>query len=270
MHQLAAAVINNERVADEHFLLTLHAPQIAEAAQPGQFVHVRVGQTYDPLLRRPFSILRADRSAGLIWILLKVVGRGTKLLAQVGPGSQLDLIGPLGNVFPTPTAARGDVILCAGGVGVAPIIFLADHFQEHCRGIHIVSIFGAASDGALACWLELAARSDEFYVTTEDGCAGEQGLATDLLARYLTERSFAAVYACGPRPMLAAAAHLCAKAGVPCFVSLEQFMGCGVGACLGCAVPAAVGGYVRVCTDGPVFSASAIDWEALLRQWAPG
>ena len=265
MPQVAAAVHNNEQVAEEHFVLTLHAPEIAQAARPGQFIHLRVGPTYDPLLRRPFSIMRTAPDTGLIWILVKIVGRGTQLLSQVKPGETLDVLGPLGNSFAAPER-EGEVILLAGGVGVAPIIFWAEELQEHHSGLHVLSILGAATDTALACWLELAARSDEFYVATEDGSAGEKGLATDLLARYLAERTVSAVYACGPRPMLAAAASMCRQASVACHVSLEQFMGCGVGACLGCAVPAAAGGYVRVCRDGPVFPADAIDWDALLRQ----
>ncbi len=265
MPQVTAAMHNNEQVADEHFVLTLEAPEVAAAARPGQFIHVRVGPMYDPLLRRPFSVMRAAPDTGLVWVLVKVVGRGTRVLSQVRPGEILHILGPLGNSF-EPPQGKCEVILLAGGVGVAPIIFWAEQLQEQHPGVHVLSILGAATDSALACWLELAARSDEFYVATEDGSAGEKGLATDLLARYLAERTVAAVYACGPRPMLAAAASMCRQASVACYVSLEQFMGCGVGACLGCAVPAAGGGYVRVCRDGPVFPAEAIDWEALLRQ----
>ena len=265
MPQVVGVVRSNEHVAEGHFLLSVEAPGIAERAQPGQFVHLRVGPIYDPLLRRPFSVLRADADGGLIWILIKVVGRGTRLLAHAQRGEKIDLIGPLGNFF-SPPETEGDVILAAGGVGVAPLIFWADYLQERHPGVHVLSILGAASDSALACWLELAARSDEFYVATEDGSAGEQGLATDLVRRYLDERKVAAVYACGPRPMLAVVADICEAANVPCFVSLEQFMGCGVGACLGCAVPAAGGGYLRVCSDGPVFHAERIDWPALMEQ----
>lgn len=257
-----AELVWNEQVAPGHHLMALHSSQIPPAARAGQFVHVRVGPTHDPLLRRPFSVLRADPSTSQLWMLVKVVGRGTRLLAQAQPGTRLDVMGPLGRGWPEPPPP-GELILLAGGVGVAPLIFWAEHLQAHYRQNRVLSIFGAASEDQLACWLELAARSDEFYVTTEDGSAGEKGLATDLLAAYLAERQVGAVYACGPAGMLAAAAEMCTAAAVPCYVAMEQWMGCGIGACLGCVVPAAGGGYLRVCTDGPVFACDRIDWEAL-------
>ncbi len=252
----------NEKVAELHHLMAFDCREIAAAARPGQFIHVRAGPTLDPLLRRPFSVLRADPATGQVWMLVKVVGRGTRLLCDLKPSCRIDVIGPLGRGFPEPPP-EGELILLAGGVGVAPIIFWADWLQNHYPAAHVLSIYGAASDAQLACWLELAARSDEFYVSTEDGSAGEQGLATDLLARYLGERQVGAVYACGPVPMLAAAQQMCSATGVPCYVAMEQWMGCGVGACLGCAIPAAGGGYLRVCTDGPVFPADSLNWEAL-------
>jgi dihydroorotate dehydrogenase electron transfer subunit len=267
MGREVAVVVHNEPVGAEQRLLTLQAPQTAALAQPGQFVHVRVAGTYDPLLRRPLSILRAEASGGRIWLLVKAVGRGTRLLCQAEAGTKLDLLGPLGRGFPEPPAG-GELILVAGGVGVAPLIFWAEHLQTFHAHRHVVAIYGARSEEALACWLDLAARCDEFYVATEDGSAGELGLASQLLGRYLAERTVAAVYACGPRAMLAAVAELCQRAGVACWVGMEQWMGCGVGACLGCVVPAASSGYLRVCTDGPVFAAADLDWQVLREQLA--
>jgi dihydroorotate dehydrogenase electron transfer subunit len=257
-----AQLFSNEKVAQSHHLIGLRAEATAAAVRPGQFIHVRIGPTHDPLLRRPLSVLRADPSAGRVWVLVKVVGRGTRLLAEMKPGATIDIIGPLGRGWPEPPP-EGDLVLLAGGVGVAPLIFWAEWLQERYPQSHVVSIFGAASEQELACWLELAARSDEFYVATEDGSAGEQGLATDLLRAHLAQRKAGAVYACGPRPMMAAAAKMCGEAHLPCFVAMEQWMGCGIGACLGCAVPTPEGRYVRVCTEGPVFACDEIDWEAL-------
>ncbi|MGD9518871.1 MAG: dihydroorotate dehydrogenase electron transfer subunit [Armatimonadota bacterium] len=259
-----AEVVWNESITQWHYLLALKTKHAAAAAQPGQFIHVRVGPTHDPLLRRPLSVLRTDPGTGQLWVLVRVVGRGTRLLAEMEPGARLDIMGPLGRGWPEPPP-QGDLILVAGGVGVAPLIFWAEVLQSSYPASHVLSIFGAAHEGELACWLELAARSDEFYVATEDGSAGEKGLAVDLLRVYLDQRRVGAVYACGPRGMLAAAARLCARASVPCYVAMEQWMGCGIGACLGCVVPAAGGGYVRVCTDGPVFRADELDWEVLVQ-----
>jgi dihydroorotate dehydrogenase electron transfer subunit len=122
-------------------------------------------------------------------------------------------------------------------------------------------LFGGATEEHLPVWTEFAGRCEEFYVATEDGSSGEQGLVTALLAAQLERGDAQAVYTCGPRPMMAAVARLSADAGLPCFVSMEQWMGCGVGACLGCVVPAKSGNYVRVCKDGPVFPAKTLDWE---------
>ncbi len=262
MGQVTAELAWNEEVAPGYHLMALVAPEIATAAAPGQFVHVRIGPSYDPLLRRPLSVLRADPQAGKVWMLVKVVGRGTELLAEMAPGTPLDVMGPLGKGFPEPPPS-GDLVLVAGGVGVAPLIFWAERLQSSYPEVNVISVYGAATEDALACWVDLAGRSDEFYVATDDGSAGEQGLVTDLLPGYLSSRRLGAVYACGPRPMLAAVVGPCREAGVPCHIAMEQWMGCGVGACLACAVPAAGGGYVRVCTEGPVFPADAIDWGRL-------
>lgn len=262
MTHVMAELVWNERMMEAYRLMAVEAPEIAAQAEPGQFVHVRVGPTHDPLLRRPLSVLRADPAAGRVWMLVKIVGRGTRLLAEMEPGSRIDMMGPLGRGWPEPPP-EGDLLLVAGGVGVAPLVFWAERLQAKFPESSVISIFGAAGEADLACWLELAARSDEFYVATEDGSAGEQGLATELLADHLARRDVGAAYACGPGGMLAAAARMCAQAKVACFVAMEQWMGCGIGACLGCAVPAASGGFVRVCTEGPVFAADEIDWEAL-------
>ncbi|MCX7599479.1 MAG: dihydroorotate dehydrogenase electron transfer subunit [Armatimonadetes bacterium] len=262
MPHISARLTWNEEIGPGHHLMAAHAPQIAAAARPGQFLHVRVGPTHDPLLRRPFSVLRVDEASGQVWLLVKVVGRGTRLLAGMAPGAVLDVMGPLGCGFPEPPPGE-EVALVAGGCGVAPLIFWADRIQTTFSHIRVVSILGAATEDVMVCWLDLAARSDEFYATTEDGSAGERGLASDALRGLLARRNFAAVYACGPRGMLKVCAELARGAGVPCFVAVEEAMACGVGACLGCVVPAAGGGYLRVCSDGPVFAAEALDWEAL-------
>lgn len=258
-----AQITRREEVVPGHHLLQLRCPEVAGAARPGQFVHLRVGGTYDPLLRRPISVMLADPHAGSIELLVRAVGRGTELLANLPAGSLVDLMGPLGNGFPL--LAKGqEPLLVAGGVGVAPLIYLADVFQMAVGGHYVRGLFGAATEDALACWQEFAGRCEEFQAATEDGSAGEQGLVTDLVAPQLQRGGIAAVYTCGPRPMMAQVARICAEAQVPCWASLEQFMGCGIGACLGCVVPTHLEPKnQRVCTDGPVFDAAAIAWEEM-------
>lgn len=261
-----AQVEHREQVSPEHFLLRLKAPTIAEEAQPGQFVHLRVSEGYDPLLRRPFSVMRADPAGGLIELLVQTVGRGTALLAQATVGQSFSLLGPLGHPFPLPPAGA-QALLVAGGVGVAPLIFLAEVLANSPDAYEVVGLFGARSQVRLCCWLELASRCQEFEMATEDGSAGTKGLVTEMLAERLSATAEdTVVYACGPMPLLAATAQLCRQGEVPGYVSLERWMGCGVGACLGCVVPSARSGgprYVRVCKDGPVFSVADLDWEVM-------
>jgi dihydroorotate dehydrogenase electron transfer subunit len=265
MARATATLRRREEVVPGHYLLTLDCPEVAKAAQPGQFVHLRIGDGTDPLLRRPFSILLAQPETGEVQILVRTVGRGTGIIATHDEGVAYDLLGPLGNGWEAPAGGE-DVVLVAGGIGVAPLIFFADGLRLMERQPYVRSIFGAANQEALVCWTEFAARCDEFTAVTEDGSAGETGLVTDVLAPELERDRPQHVYACGPDGMLAAVARICRDAGVPCYVSMEQWMGCGVGACLGCAVPASAGGYVRVCADGPVFDATEIDWERMKRR----
>jgi dihydroorotate dehydrogenase electron transfer subunit len=239
----------------------LHAPEIAASARAGQFVHLRAAEACDPLLRRPFSLMQVEPATGLIDLLVQVVGRGSQLVAEGVVGQSFDLLGPLGTPWPLPPPGA-PVILVAGGVGVAPLIFLADQLASDPTPHAITGLFGARTEDLLCCWMELAARCGEFQAVTEDGSVGRQGLVTDPLAERLVRG--AVVYACGPMPMLAAVAGLCAEVGAACYVSLERWMGCGVGACLGCVVPAlSPVRYVRVCKDGPVFSAADLDWQAM-------
>lgn len=263
-------LVNKEQLAADDWLLTLVAPQIAAVAQAGQFVHVRVPSTHDPLLRRPISIMLAEKSHGQLQLLIRAAGRGTRILTATAVGGKLGLLGPLGTPFPMPEQ-EGDVLLVAGGIGVAPLIMLADVLRSYKPWRQagdlppsVRGLLGAADEDALLCWTEFAGRCDEFYVTTEDGSAGEQGLITDLLAEQLESGRAQALYTCGPVAMMATVAEMCAQAALPCYCSFEQRMGCGVGACLSCVVQAAGGGHLRVCKDGPVFATNRLDWEAIL------
>jgi len=264
MPRVAASLLHREEVAPGHYLLYLSCPEIADSARPGQFVHLRVHEGIEPLLRRPFSIMLAEPGSDQIRLLVRVAGRGTEAIASHAEGSSYDLLGPLGNGWHLPETDE-DLMLVAGGVGVAPLIFLADHVRMGETECFVHSLFGAATEDLLVCWTEFSSRCDQFTAATEDGSAGEEGLVTDLLASELGRHLPDRVYACGPRAMLAAVAGMCADVGVPCQVSMEQWMGCGVGACLGCVVPAAgeEERYVRVCADGPVFEGGEIAWDRM-------
>jgi len=264
MHHLPAPLLHNRPELQDYRVLELHAPAIAASARPGQFVHVRVGDGADPLLRRPISIMLVEPHAGLIRLLVKQVGRGTELLARLAEGATVDLMGPLGNGFAMPPAGK-DVLLVAGGVGVAPLIMFADALQTAPGNYRVRGLYGGRDSDQLPVWTEFGGRCEEFVVTTEDGSAGHHGLVTDLLPETLEGLRDPVVLACGPRAMLAQTAAECRTRGVPCYVSFEAWLGCGVGACLGCVIPAAgePRAYLRVCRDGPVFDADEVGWDSL-------
>jgi len=271
MYAQATQLIQREQVAPGYHLLEFDCPQVAAAAQPGQFVHIRVTGDWDPLLRRPFSVMGTNEAEGSFQVLLRTVGRGTQMLAEAQPGAAFNIMGPLGNGFTLP-GPQGEAVLVAGGIGVAPLIFLATALHEPGNYRYVRGLFGARSEDDLCCGLEFSGVCDEFNAITEDSSTGEQGLVTDFLLPQL-ERGAGCVYACGPALMLAEVAGQCRDAGIPCYVSMEQKMGCGVGACLGCVIPTHASGtqrYQRVCKDGPVFDAEAVDWEAIRRGYTPG
>ncbi|MBU2517220.1 MAG: dihydroorotate dehydrogenase electron transfer subunit [Proteobacteria bacterium] len=287
---LNAKVMSNQPVGPEIFLLTLEAPAIADAARPGQFVMLRVSPGPEPLLARPFSIHGVEGDKLLI--LYQVKGKGTKLLAQVRPGSELLVWGPLGSGFDLDVERPA---LVAGGMGMAPIGFVAKVLEE--RDVPFQVLSGGATKEAiegLEKKLEALLRGrlehgkvDRFRAfmaakmqdaltpstpplsgtcttTTLDGSYGQRGIVTDILQDSFSLPASArpdAVLACGPLPMLGAVAAMCDEQDVPCQVSLEAPMACGVGACLGCAIPAAGGGYLRACQEGPVMDASTVDWD---------
>jgi dihydroorotate dehydrogenase electron transfer subunit len=263
MNHLQAKLLHNRPELDDYRVLELHAPEIAAKAKPGQFVHVRVGEGHDPLLRRPFSVMLPNPQAGTVQLLIKNVGRGTDLLCHLRAGVMVDLLGPLGNSYTPPPPGR-DVLLVAGGVGVAPLIYFADVLQtDPTAHYRVRGLYGGRNSNQLPLWTEFGGRCEEFVVTTEDGSAGEQGLVTDVLEAQLQRGDVQAVYTCGPRPMMAKVALMAEDAGVACYASLEQWMGCGLGACMGCVVPTRDGAYVRVCVDGPVFEATGLDWSSI-------
>lgn len=261
LHRLS--VRSHEQVAPGVFLLRLAG---SLTALPGQFVMVSVAAeqgcappaaspaSCDPLLRRPLSV--HDCRPGELALLYRVAGRGTALLAGRKPGDKVELLGPLGREFPLPAGRRA--VLVAGGIGVAPLFYLAKSLLA--AGREVTCLLGAKEQAGLYREQELAALGAEVRLATDDGSAGCRGPVTGLLCREL-KAGRDPVYACGPDPMLQAVAQLCREAGRECYVSLEARMACGVGACLGCAVPVFQHGqeaYRRVCVEGPVFSAREV------------
>lgn len=260
-----AAVVANRAEGGRNFRLTLRVVDWP-GFEPGQFAMLSPGplgraERFDPLLPRPMAIYRATAHAGAadVEIVYKTAGRGTALLSQARPGELVHLVGPLGRAFPMPPPGTG-ALLVGGGTGVASLFELADRAR---REVAVKVLLGARSAEDLMGRADFAALGVPLDIATEDGSAGRAGLVTALLETELAEGGERWVYACGPTPMMRAAAALAAHAGWRCVVSLEQPMACGYGVCLGCAAPLRGGGFGLVCRDGPVFDAAEIDWENL-------
>ncbi len=262
LHQ--CPIVSNEQVSPQLFRLKVTAPQLAAEAAPGQFVNIRVHEGNVPLWRRPLSVYAVERRSGLVGLLFEVRGLGTRMLATSKPGQILDLLGPLGRPF-SPPPARTQPILVAGGLGVAPLHFLAQEMCSH--GLRHLFLFGARSAAALCALDDLARLPMELHLATEDGSQGVKGLVTELLASALTRLHDRAVsvYACGPVGMLQEVARICSCRPLWGQLCLETVMACGFGACMGCAVPvrtdSAEPAYKLVCRDGPVFDATEVDLE---------
>lgn len=251
-----AELVGREAAGSGFVRLGFEAPGVSATARPGQFVMLGPLEPaqLDPFLNRPFSIHRLR--PGGIELLMAVVGRGTRMLAELPLGREVGLLGPLGNGFDLPDAASS-LLLVGGGAGVAPLFFAAE--AGLAAGHHCRLLYGAATAELLVPTAELAAAGCEVELATDDGSRGHPGLVTELLVARLADagQRAALVLACGPEPMLAAVAAACKAAGVAAQVSLENRMACGTGACMGCA-EIIRGRPERVCTEGPVFDAGEV------------
>ncbi len=256
----AARIVSKESWGS-YFLFIVESPLIASRASPGQFVMVKVSDTTHPLLRRPLSL--CDRQGERFLLFFQVAGEGTALLAQKEPGDRLDILGPLGRGFRLPQENRppGVSFLAGGGRGIAPLLFLAGEMRAKLFPVRV--LYGGRSAADLPLRDRLQAKGHPPACSTDDGSLGFKGLVTELLEKELKATPAAAIYACGPEPMLRTIAGLAAAARIPAQLSLESHMGCGFGACWGCVKKIRRNGeesWVKVCEDGPVFPAKEVVW----------
>jgi dihydroorotate dehydrogenase electron transfer subunit len=246
-------IITNTEVMPGVYLIWLESPQIASSALPGQFVMVCCGE--ETLLRRPLSIHQIDKTK--LALLFNVVGRGTRWLSQRKSGDKIDLFGPLGSGFSVLPTSR-NLLLAAGGIGIAPLAFLA---QEAVKQKHTIKLLMGAPTARQLYPRHLLPPEIELITATEDGTAGEKGMLTDILPEFTGWADQA--FACGPMPMykaMVAQSHKHLKK--PVQISLEMRMGCGLGVCYGCTVKTK-NGLKQVCKDGPVFDLEDILWDEL-------
>jgi dihydroorotate dehydrogenase electron transfer subunit len=263
--QQKARILSNEAVVPDTFLMEIHSPELIALGQPGQFLHLRVGRKDDFLLRRPLSLFSRGEERSAIGLLYRIVGQGTRLLSRMVPGQGLDLVGPLGRSFSVP-GGTDTAILVAGGLGVAPLFFLAQDLVR--RGMPVHFLLGARSRQQLLCEDRLQALGVHLAVSTDDGSKGFPGLVTGLLEDVLGRGDLAGrspcLYVTGPEPMMKAVAGQAHGRRLPAQFSLERHMACGVGACLGCVLRGRTERgdpvYRRVCLDGPVFHLEELPW----------
>lgn len=266
MVQQKAQVLWNQHVSSDYYSVGLRCRAGFARAKPGQFVMLRITEGNDPLLRRPFSIHRLIISEGRIQgieILYKVVGKGTTLLSELKRGVRIDVLGPLGSAFLLPEQAQR-VFIVAGGIGIAPMLFLAVHLLE--RGVDPEDLkvyLGGRTKDDLLCVADFEDLNLTVHTTTDDGSAGDQCLVTVPVELAASDRRPDLIYACGPLEMLKCVIDIAEVHSIECQVSIETRMACGMGACLGCAVAARdiPNLYYHACLDGPVFDIRTIRLE---------
>ncbi len=258
MAQIKAKIISNLKQSGNYWYLEFESRLIAQHAVAGQFVNIRVTDGSTPLLRRPLSIhgVRAQK----VKVIYEIIGKGTQILSARKPGEFLDIIGPLGKGFDYQRLGKSREaknILIAGGMGVAPLVFLA----EKLKLSQPLVLIGARSQKQILCGKEFRALGCEVKVATDDGSRGFKGKVTDLLKHLLLtiDSGLLTIYSCGPHLMLKAVGQIAKDHKINAQLSLEEHMACGIGACLGCVV-ATKTGYKTVCKDGPVFSSEELAW----------
>jgi dihydroorotate dehydrogenase electron transfer subunit len=259
--QELARVIDNKEIAKEHFVLSFASDYIVSHADPGQFVQIKCSDTYDPLLRRPFGIHKIIDKEKTVEIVYRVIGKGTKHLQNLGIGSYIDVLGPLGSGFKI-EKGKDVAIFVGGGCGIAPLFLAAQQAKK--MGIKaIYAIIGANTRDAVLCADDFKKLKAETIVSTDDGSQGKKGFASDVLLELIGSKVLekkTIIYACGPRPMLKAVSEIAQQNRIDCQLSLEEWMACGIGACKGCAAQTR-SGYKMVCKDGPVFDSKEISWK---------
>jgi len=263
MFQQQANVLFNQQIGPAYYKIGLACSAHFTMAKAGQFIMLRISRQTQPLLRRPFSIhnlIMADGMAEGLEVLYKVVGQGTAMLAQQKTGDMVDILGPLGTSFLVPRQARR-IYFVAGGIGVAPLVCLASQLGRRNMDLSDCRAFiGGRNKADLLCQNEFIRRGVSVQTTTDDGSAGDQCLVTHPLESVVEQMKPDIIVACGPMEMLACIVGITEKYDVPCQVSIETRMACGMGACLGCAVEGRnqPDRYLHACLDGPVFDAAEL------------
>ena len=254
-------LVKKEYLKSDIVRFKVEAKSIVERAKPGNFIEIRVSETTVPFLRRPISIYNLNKDEGTLEFIFQIKGEGTKLLSKKEEGDLIDIIGPLGmGTFKINNYEKIAVI--GGGIGVFPLYELSKEAKKEKREVSIY--LGFRNKDYVVLEQEFKDVSDKLIITTDDGSYGIKGFAINELEKDLKNKKIDCIYACGPLPMLRAVKKVAMEKNIPCQISLEERMGCGIGVCLGCAVKTARSSdenpqYFHVCKGGPVFQAKDVD-----------
>lgn len=255
-----AKLIEKEQLKEDIFKFVISSKGIADTAEPGQFLEIRVSDNIDPFLRRPISIYDINKENSSLTFIFQVKGKGTTILSNKNVGDEIDVLGPLG-FGSFKLNDYKNIAIIGGGIGVFPLHELAKNAKQTAN---VNTYLGFRNKDFVVCEDEFKQVSNKLIITTDDGSYGENGFAINYLSSDLETSTPDCIYACGPLPMLKAVQKLAIEKNIPCQISLEERMGCGVGACLGCAVKTAVSPadapqYMHVCKAGPVFDARDVE-----------
>ena len=252
-------LVKKEKLREDLFKFSVESKEIAENAKPGQFLEIRISDNIDPFLRRPISIYNIDKENKIVEFIFQIRGKGTKILSEKQEGDLIDILGPLGyGTFEI--KENKSAMIIGGGIGIFPLYELAKQLKEKENNTTIY--LGFRNKDFVCLEEEFKEVSNKLVVTTDDGSYGNSGFAIEYMKKDISENKPDMIYACGPLPMLKAVRELSIEENIPCQISLEERMGCGIGACLGCAVKVISGEsqrYGHVCKEGPVFNANEVE-----------
>ena len=259
--QILAKLIKKEKLLDGLYKFSIKANDIVNIAKPGQFIEIRINENLDPFLRRPISIYNLDKEQGILEFIFQVKGKGTELLSKKNEGDLIDIIGPLGNgTFKF--EAYNNLAIIGGGIGIFPLYELSKEAKENNKNIY--TYLGFRNKNLVTLEDEFENVSTNLVITTDDGSYKNSGFAINYLEKDLEKNNIDCIYACGPLPMLRAIKKMAEEKNIPCQISLEEKMGCGLGVCLGCAVKTSISSadnpeYIHVCKAGPVFESKLVE-----------
>jgi len=246
-------VVSNEKLCPAFWRMCIDAPPVRDSVRPGQFIHIRVKDGLEPFFRRPFSVYRA---VDQVEIFYEVVGPGTRILSEMEAGDDIDVLGPVGERFDLPGDQVQQVVMVAGGIGIAPFLILSDELKKR-KGLELVLLYGGRTGNHVYEMKEFKENGCAVHVATDDGSTGAHGRVTELFDKIKCDPETTMIYTCGPNAMMAAVQRFAKEKNLRGQAACEEVMACALGACLGCSIPTTEG-YKTVCYDGPVFELETV------------